>query len=94
VTDTNSVVSLFGFLSASMSKPPPCIVDADIVYLQEVAPASFEEDFSFMEDLGYDGRKRFKKDDSGLPRSGSHLVVDLPQNQSTKIARYLLLFTE
>jgi hypothetical protein len=59
VTDsTNSVVSLFGFLSASMSKPPPRI-DADIVCLQEVAPASFEEDFSFMEDLGYDGKEMF-----------------------------------
>jgi hypothetical protein len=31
------------------------------VCLQEVAPASFEKDFSFMEDLGYDGKEMFKK---------------------------------
>jgi hypothetical protein len=54
----NSVVSLFGFLSVSMSKPPPCI-DANKVCLQEVTPGSFEEDFSFMEDLGYDGKEMF-----------------------------------
>jgi endonuclease/exonuclease/phosphatase family metal-dependent hydrolase len=42
-----------------MSKPPSRI-DADIVCLQEVAPASsFEEDFTFTEDLGYDGKDMF-----------------------------------
>ena len=35
--------------------------DADVVCLQEVAPASFEDDFRFMEDLGYDGVEMFKK---------------------------------
>lgn len=35
--------------------------DADIVCLQEVAPESFEDDFKFMEDLGYDGVEMFKK---------------------------------
>jgi hypothetical protein len=50
-TNMNIVVSLFGFLSVSMSKPLPRI-DADVVCLQEVPPVSFEEDFSFMEDLG------------------------------------------
>jgi endonuclease/exonuclease/phosphatase family metal-dependent hydrolase len=34
---------------------------ADIVCLQEVAPASFEEDFAFMHELGYDGKEMFKK---------------------------------
>lgn len=40
-----------------------CFVsDADVVCLQEVAPASFEDDFKFMaEDLGYDGVEMFKK---------------------------------
>jgi mRNA deadenylase 3'-5' endonuclease subunit Ccr4 len=37
-------------------------VDADVVCLQEVAPASFESDFQFMwDELGYDGREMFKK---------------------------------
>jgi mRNA deadenylase 3'-5' endonuclease subunit Ccr4 len=37
-------------------------VDADVVCLQEVAPASFEADFQFMwDELGYDGREMFKK---------------------------------
>lgn len=37
------------------------LVDADVVCLQEVAPNSFEEDFAFMQDLGYDGVEMFKK---------------------------------
>ena len=36
-------------------------VDPDVVCFQEVSPLSFEEDFSFMEDLGYDGKEMFKK---------------------------------
>jgi len=36
-------------------------VDADIVCLQEVSPVSFEEDFSFMTDLGYTGKEMFRK---------------------------------
>mmetsp|Transcript_33586 Transcript_33586/g.77475 ORF Transcript_33586/g.77475 Transcript_33586/m.77475 type:complete len:455 (-) Transcript_33586:300-1664(-) len=37
-------------------------VGADVVCLQEVAPASFEQDFAFMwEDLGYDGVELFRK---------------------------------
>lgn len=37
-------------------------VDADVVCLQEVSPASFELDFQFMwDELGYDGREMFKK---------------------------------
>lgn len=35
-------------------------VDADVVCLQEVAPESFADDFSFMVDLGYDN-EMFKK---------------------------------
>merc|ERR1719498_1509586 len=29
-------------------------IDADVVCLQEVSPESFEQDFEFMQDLGYD----------------------------------------
>jgi mRNA deadenylase 3'-5' endonuclease subunit Ccr4 len=36
-------------------------VNADIVCLQEVSPLSFEDDFDFMKDLGYDGKEMFKK---------------------------------
>ena len=36
-------------------------VDADVVCLQEIAPESFENDFSFMSDLGYDGVELYKK---------------------------------
>ena len=36
-------------------------IDADVVCLQEVAPASFEQDFEFMEQLGYDGVELFRK---------------------------------
>jgi mRNA deadenylase 3'-5' endonuclease subunit Ccr4 len=36
-------------------------VDAGIVCLQEVSPESFEQDFAFMEELGYDCREMFKK---------------------------------
>ena len=35
--------------------------DPDIVCFQEVAPVSFEDDFLFMNDLGYDGKEMFKK---------------------------------
>jgi hypothetical protein len=35
--------------------------DADVVCLQEVAPRSFEDDFAFMKDLGYDEHEMFKK---------------------------------
>lgn len=37
------------------------LIDADVVCLQEVSPKSFEEDFSFMQELGYDGVEMFKK---------------------------------
>ena len=37
------------------------LVNADVVCLQEVSPESFEEDFSFMAELGYDGCELFKK---------------------------------
>jgi endonuclease/exonuclease/phosphatase family metal-dependent hydrolase len=36
-------------------------VDADIVCLQEVSPVSFDTDFDFMRELGYDGKEMFKK---------------------------------
>lgn len=36
-------------------------INADVVCLQEIAPESFEEDFSFMSDLGYDGVELYKK---------------------------------
>jgi hypothetical protein len=32
-----------------------------VVCLQEVSPLSFDDDFAFMEDLGYDGKEMFKK---------------------------------
>jgi mRNA deadenylase 3'-5' endonuclease subunit Ccr4 len=32
-------------------------IDADIVCLQEVSPVSFEDDFAFMAELGYDGKE-------------------------------------
>ena len=36
-------------------------VCADVVCLQEVAPSSFEDDFAFMAELGYDGHEMFRK---------------------------------
>jgi hypothetical protein len=36
-------------------------VDAHVVCFQEIAPESFEDDFSFMLDLGYDGVELYKK---------------------------------
>lgn len=36
-------------------------IDAVVVCLQEVSPDTFEEDFAFMADLGYDGREIYKK---------------------------------
>ena len=36
-------------------------IDADVVCLQEIAPESFENDFGFMVDLGYDGVELYKK---------------------------------
>ena len=37
------------------------LVNADVVCLQEVSPESFEDDFAFMAELGYDGCELFKK---------------------------------
>jgi mRNA deadenylase 3'-5' endonuclease subunit Ccr4 len=37
------------------------LVNADVVCLQEVSPKSFEQDFDFMQELGYDGFELFKK---------------------------------
>lgn len=37
------------------------VLNADVVCLQEVAPDSFQDDFAFMEDLGYDGSVLFRK---------------------------------
>ena len=37
------------------------LIDADIVCLQEVSPKSFEQDFAFMNELGYDGVELFRK---------------------------------
>lgn len=36
-------------------------VNADVVCIQEVSPVSFEDDFRFMQDLGYDAHEMFKK---------------------------------
>jgi endonuclease/exonuclease/phosphatase family metal-dependent hydrolase len=36
-------------------------IDPDVVCVQEVSPVSFEEDFAFMEELGYDGVEMFKR---------------------------------
>ncbi|KAL7567946.1 hypothetical protein ACA910_019656 [Epithemia clementina (nom. ined.)] len=36
-------------------------VDASVVCFQEVCPESFDQDFHFMEELGYDGKEMFKK---------------------------------
>jgi endonuclease/exonuclease/phosphatase family metal-dependent hydrolase len=36
-------------------------INADVVCLQEISPGSFEQDFDFMEELGYDGYELFKK---------------------------------
>ncbi|KAI2514089.1 hypothetical protein MHU86_473 [Fragilaria crotonensis] len=46
------------------------LVNADVVCLQEVSPESFEDDFAFMAELGYDGCELFKKDVSALPLFG------------------------
>lgn len=35
--------------------------DADVVCFQEVSPESFEQDFQFMQELGYDGVELFRK---------------------------------
>jgi hypothetical protein len=35
--------------------------DADVVCLQEVSPLSYDGDFAFMKDLGYDSNEMFKK---------------------------------
>ena len=37
------------------------LIDADVVCLQEVSPESFEQDFHFMQDLGYDEMVMYKK---------------------------------
>lgn len=37
------------------------LVNPDVVALQEVSPDSFEDDFSFMKELGYDGVQMFKR---------------------------------
>jgi len=37
------------------------MINADVVCLQEVSPQSFDEDFAFMSDLGYDGVQMFKR---------------------------------
>lgn len=37
------------------------MISADVVCLQEVSPESFEDDFSFMMELGYDGKEMFKR---------------------------------
>jgi mRNA deadenylase 3'-5' endonuclease subunit Ccr4 len=37
------------------------LVNADVVCFQEVSPKSFEQDFEFMQALGYDGVELFKK---------------------------------
>lgn len=39
----------------------PPTIDADVVCLQEVSPISFEDDFAFMEELGYTGKEMFKR---------------------------------
>ena len=36
-------------------------LDPSIVCFQEVSPVSFEDDFAFMSDLGFDGKEMFKK---------------------------------
>jgi len=36
------------------------LLDADVVCFQEVSPVSFDDDFAFMKDLGYEG-EMFKK---------------------------------
>jgi mRNA deadenylase 3'-5' endonuclease subunit Ccr4 len=36
-------------------------VNADVACFQEVSPLSFESDFAFMKELGYDGHEMFKK---------------------------------
>jgi hypothetical protein len=43
------------------SLPSFILVDADVVCFQEVSPESFEDDFSFMLDIGYDGKEMFKR---------------------------------
>lgn len=37
------------------------LVNADVVCFQEIAPRSFEKDFEFMQELGYDGVEVFRK---------------------------------
>ena len=39
----------------------PTKTDARVVCFQEVSPESFDQDFEFMKDLGYDGKEMFKK---------------------------------
>lgn len=60
LTDANKQISTWEF-RCNLLRNRIAEVDADVVCLQEVSPVSFESDFSFMLDLGYDGREIFKK---------------------------------
>ncbi len=37
------------------------LIDPDVVCMQEVSPLSFESDFDFMSELGYDGVEMFRR---------------------------------
>ena len=60
LTDENRHFSEWNSRSA-MLRDRMNIIQADVVCLQEVAPDSFDSDFEFMQELGYDHCEMFKK---------------------------------
>lgn len=60
LTDANKHISSWDF-RCNLLRDRISAVDADVVCFQEVSPVSFESDFSFMLELGYDGKELYKK---------------------------------
>jgi mRNA deadenylase 3'-5' endonuclease subunit Ccr4 len=60
LNDTNQHISSWEY-RRNLLRQRIAAVDADVVCLQEVSPESFDSDFAFMYDLGYDGKELFRK---------------------------------
>jgi mRNA deadenylase 3'-5' endonuclease subunit Ccr4 len=60
LTESNKHISSWDF-RRNLIRDRISAVDADIICFQEVSPVSFDSDFSFMLELGYDGKELFKK---------------------------------
>ena len=59
-TDSNTFITSWDHRRNLISEKLSNIC-ADVVCLQETSPVSFENDFSFMKDLGYNGCELYKK---------------------------------